>query len=80
MVASHRLLTLMVFALLTVPMISGLISDKCTEGCKSTIGCNTRCMMRGGGYCESAKIHGAVKIFCCCNNYSNSPISSPVMN
>ncbi|KAL9814373.1 hypothetical protein AtNW77_Chr5g0140581 [Arabidopsis thaliana] len=65
MVASHRLLTLMVFALLTVPMISG---------------CNTRCMMRGGGYCESAKIHGAVKIFCCCNNYSNSPISSPVMN
>ncbi|KAG7534298.1 hypothetical protein ISN45_Aa08g018680 [Arabidopsis thaliana x Arabidopsis arenosa] len=81
MVSSHRLLTLMVFVLLLIPMISGgQITDKCTEGCRSEMACNLHCLKRGLGHCEKAILHGAPVIFCCCNEYSNSPISSPVMN
>ncbi|VYS70403.1 unnamed protein product [Arabidopsis thaliana] len=83
MVSSHRLLTLMVVALLLIPMISGQ-SSKCTKGCTSTPECNIKCMKKGGGHCQAyiGRSHGrlAIENYCCCNNYSNSPISSPVMN
>ncbi|CAL9243622.1 unnamed protein product [Arabidopsis halleri] len=64
MVSSHRLLTLMVFVLLLIPMISGgQITDKCTEGCRSEMACNLHCLKRGLGHCEKAILHDTKNVY-----------------
>ncbi|XP_019088106.1 PREDICTED: putative defensin-like protein 84 [Camelina sativa] len=83
MYSSHRLLSLMVFALLIIiPMITGQVVkyvdlDRCKLGCKSTPECNQKCKLKGGGRCRRyiSYIHSGLEDYCCCNIFFNSPMA-----